>query len=104
MGKEIGMLAGVLAAPFTGGASLLATAGLGAAGGLVGSAIESAIGGGGGSSPTPTPTSTGPVVMPLADDAKVLAARKKAAAAQMSRGGRTSTMLTSDTGSDKLGG
>lgn len=103
MGREIGMLAGVLAAPFTGGASLLATAGLGAAGAALGGAVEKAIGGGG--TPTPTPAqSTGPVVMPLADDAKILAARKKAASAQMSRGGRTSTMLTSDTGGDKLGG
>lgn len=45
----------------------------------------------------------GPVVMPLADDAAVQRARKRSVAQQLSRGGRASTMLTSDAG-DKLGG
>lgn len=43
----------------------------------------------------------GPKVMPLADDSTILQARKKSIAAQMQRGGRTSTMLTND--SDTLG-
>lgn len=43
-----------------------------------------------------------PQVMPLADDDSVLRARKRSLAAQMKRGGRSSTMLSSD--SDKLGG
>lgn len=44
----------------------------------------------------------GPVVMPLADDGAVQRAKRRSIAAQMSRSGRSSTMLTSD--SDKLGG
>lgn len=49
--------------------------------------------------PAPTP---GPVVMPLADDEAVKLARKRSIAAQMKRGGRQSTMLTSS--SETLGG
>lgn len=55
------------------------------------------------STPAATPAATaGPRVMPLADGGAVMAARKKSIAAQMARGGRSSTMLTSD--SDTLGG
>lgn len=54
------------------------------------------------SAPVPVAPEKGPVVMPLADDAAVMRARKRSVAAQLSRGGRTSTMLTSD--SDTLGG
>ncbi len=50
----------------------------------------------------PSAPPPGPVVMPLADDAKVQQAKKRAAADALTRGGRTSTMLT-DT-SDTLGG
>lgn len=49
----------------------------------------------------PAPAPAGPQVMPLPDDAAVLAARKRSLAAQRRRGGRSSTILT--TGSDKLG-
>ncbi len=56
--------------------------------------------GGGKSAPAPTP---GPQVMPLPDDQTILNARKKAIAAQMQRGGRTSTILT-DTSGGTLGG
>jgi hypothetical protein len=52
--------------------------------------------------PTPTPTATGPKIMPLADGDAVRAARKKSIAAQLSRGGRTSTMLSGE--SETLGG
>lgn len=54
------------------------------------------------STTTPTPAATpGPIVMPLADDAKLkLEARRKAAARLT--GGRSSTILTDN--SDKLGG
>jgi hypothetical protein len=43
----------------------------------------------------------GPVVMPLADDEAVKRARRKSIAAQMSRGGRNSTILSDG---DSLGG
>jgi hypothetical protein len=42
--------------------------------------------------PTPAPTP----VMPIADDAKVSAARKRSIAAQRQRQGRPSTILTTD--------
>jgi hypothetical protein len=42
-----------------------------------------------------------PQVMPLADDEAVRLARKRSLAAMMQRGGRSSTMLSSD--SDTLG-
>jgi hypothetical protein len=44
----------------------------------------------------------GPKVMPLADDDAVMRAKRRAIANSMVRGGRTSTMLTTD--SDTLGG
>ena len=46
---------------------------------------------------------TGPTTMPLPDDEKIKAARKRAIAAQMQRGGRSSTILTDGTGGT-LGG
>lgn len=48
--------------------------------------------------PTPAP---GPIVMPIADDEAVKRARKRSIAAQLQRGGRSSTILTDST--DKLG-
>ena len=56
--------------------------------------------GGGKSAPAPTQT---PQVMPLPDDQAILDARKRSIAAQMKRGGRTSTILTDGSGST-LGG
>jgi len=56
--------------------------------------------GGGKSAPAPT---QGPQVMPLPDDQAILDARKRSIAAQMKRGGRTSTILT-DGGGSTLGG
>lgn len=52
--------------------------------------------------PTPAPAASGPKIMPLADGDAVRAARKKSIAAQLGRGGRTSTMLSGD--SETLGG
>ena len=47
----------------------------------------------------PPAPNTGPIIMPLADDQAVAAARKKSIAAQMKRGGRSSTILTDTSGS-----
>lgn len=44
----------------------------------------------------------GPQVMPLADDARLAAVRRRSIAGQLNRSGRSSTMLTAD--SDTLGG
>lgn len=52
--------------------------------------------------PTPAPAASGPKIMPLADGDAVKAARKKSIAAQLGRGGRSSTMLSGD--SETLGG
>ena len=53
----------------------------------------------------PDATAQGPQVMPLPDDQTILNARKKAIAAQMQRGGRTSTILTDGaSGGNTLGG
>lgn len=49
------------------------------------------------------PAAQGPIVMPLADDDAVMRAKKKVVAAQLARGGRSSTIL-SDTSGDTLGG
>lgn len=55
------------------------------------------------SKPAPPPVEEkGPVVMPLADGEAVQRARRRSITTQSQRGGRSSTMLTSD--SDKLGG
>ena len=43
----------------------------------------------------------GPAIMPLADDEKIKAAKRKKIAQQVQRGGRNSTILTND--SDSLG-
>lgn len=88
MAKKILKVAGIVAAPFTGGASLALT---GAAGMLGGKKKKAA-----------TPASTPTPVMPLADDEAVKRARRASIARQMSRGGRSSTILSS--GSDALGG
>ena len=55
----------------------------------------------GGKKKAPEPEK-GPVVMPIADDEEVRRAKKRSIIEQMSRGGRSSTMLSSD--SDSLGG
>lgn len=69
-----------------------------AIGGLIGSQLF-----GGGKKESAEPAETdGPVVMPLADDDKIAAAKKKAIAARLQRGGRQSTILSND--SDTLGG
>lgn len=57
--------------------------------GLVGSKLV-------GGKAAPTASVTGTPIMPTPDDAAVKAARRKQAAAAIKRGGRTSTMLTSD--------
>lgn len=49
----------------------------------------------------PAATAQAPKVMPLADDQAVADAKRRSMMAQMQRGGRTSTMLSSD--SDTLG-
>lgn len=51
--------------------------------------------------PAPEPTPAPAPVMPIADDAKVAAARKRAIAAMQQRQGRASTILTNN--SDTLG-
>ena len=50
--------------------------------------------------PTPAPE-PGPQIMPLADDEAILRARRRSVAMQRARGGRSSTILSSD--SDTLG-
>lgn len=55
------------------------------------------------STPAPTPAAATPAVMPLPDDDKIAQARKRSIAAQLSRGGRDSTMLTPAPGTT-LGG
>lgn len=73
-----------------------------AVGGIASAAASSLIGGKK-SAPAPTPTAgQGPIVMPLADDANRLRARKRSIATQAQRSGRTSTILSGE--SDKLGG
>jgi hypothetical protein len=68
-----------------------------AIGGLIGSSLMSK------SKKADTPAEPdGPIVMPLADDDKIKAAKRRAIATQMQRGGRSSTLLTGD--SDTLGG
>lgn len=47
---------------------------------------------------------TAPTVMPLPDDANAVAARRRSLADQMARMGRASTILTQDSGTQKLGG
>lgn len=89
--KAIGKIGGVLAAPFTGGASLALT------GGLLGSKLL------GGKKSKSSTAATGPVVMPLADDTAVAAKRKRDIATQLQRGGRSSTIL-SDSSDNSLGG
>lgn len=55
-------------------------------------------------SKAPAPTVQPPAVMPTPDDAAVLAAKKRQAAAIMQRSGRASTMLSDySDGSNKLG-
>ena len=56
----------------------------------------------GGGKKTPAPVPAPELVMPIADDEAVKRARKRSIAAQLQRGGRESTILT--TGSDSLGG
>jgi hypothetical protein len=75
--------------------------GLDAIGGFVGKAIGSIIGGGKKATPTATVTTGDPPIMPTADDAAVKRARRRSITEQLARGGRSSTMLTSD--GDKLG-
>ena len=50
------------------------------------------------------PSIPAPVVMPTANDADVLAARKQAMAQQAALSGRASTILSQQNQSDKLGG
>lgn len=90
MAKTILKGVGILAAPFTGGASLALTAGASLLGGKKKAAA------------TPAPTA-GPLVMPLADDEKIKAAKRRSVAAQLQRGGRSSTIL-SGSPSETLGG
>jgi hypothetical protein len=73
--------------------------------GAVGGATAGLLGGGGGKKKKAAPAPAAPTaapVMPIADDEAVRRARKQSIARQMGRGGRTSTMLTSD--SETLGG
>lgn len=93
MAKKILKVGGLLAAPFTGGASLALTAGLAGAG-LASSLLKKKSG-----SPQAAPAP----VMPIADDEAVKRARRRSVASQMQRGGRTSTMLT-DSDNSTLGG
>jgi hypothetical protein len=72
--------------------------GIGAAGGAIGSMIGSKKAAAPVEAPKP-----GPVVMPLADGEAARAARRRSMAAQLQRGGRSSTMLTGSN-SDRLGG
>lgn len=88
MAKKILKAVGIVAAPFTGGASLALA---GAAGALTSKKKKAA-----------AAPETGPKVMPLADDEAVKRARRLSMLQQMGRGGRTSTMLSDDT--DTLGG
>lgn len=53
---------------------------------------------------TPKPVVPKTPEAPTVDDAAVMAARKRAIAAQAARSGRASTMLTPPGGADKLGG
>jgi hypothetical protein len=55
------------------------------------------------STPKPPPL-TPPAVMPTADDADVLAAKRRALAAQTQRSGRASTILSDNGTTDRLGG
>lgn len=55
------------------------------------------------STPAPAPAAATPATMPTPDDAKIAQARKRSIAAQLSRGGRDSTMLVPAPGST-LGG
>ncbi len=64
-------------------------------------AIGNILGLGGSKAPAAPPP--GPIVMPLADNEAIARAKRKAIAGQVQRGGRTSTILTSEPGS-KLGG
>lgn len=63
------------------------------------------IGGGGGSgSPTvAAPAVTPPVTMPSPNDSNAALAQQKSESDQAARFGRTSTVLTADSGGDKLG-
>ena len=76
------------------GKSLLQTATFG----ILGNAIL----GNGKKAAAPAPAATTARVMPIADDAAVMRARKRSITAQMQRGGRGSTILTGST--ETLGG
>jgi hypothetical protein len=87
MARKILKVAGIVAAPFTGGASLALTAGAS----LLGKKKKSSA----------TPTTPDVPTMPLPDDQAVANAKKEAIIRQRARGGRSSTILT---GGDTLGG
>jgi hypothetical protein len=67
--------------------------------GLIGGSVLKPFGGSKKKAPAPAPETP---VMPMADDEAVRRARRAALARQMSRGGRSSTILSS--GSETLGG
>ncbi len=54
--------------------------------------------------PPPPPPPPPPAPMPTPDDSAIKAAQKKQAALSIGRSGRLSTILSDDSGSDKLGG
>lgn len=76
---------------------------VGLAGGVVGSVIGGKLFGG--KDKVAAAAAPGPIVMPLADDEAVKAARKRSLLSQSQRGGRNSTILTdTSSGSSTLGG
>lgn len=54
--------------------------------------------------PPPPPPPPPPVAMPTPDDPSIKAAQEKRVAAITQRSGRLSTILSDDSGGDKLGG
>lgn len=79
--------------------TILKTVAFGAAGHLIGSALNK----------NKTPAATAPVaatpaVMPTPDDEAIRLARKRSITQQLSRGGRQSTLLTQAPAGQKLGG
>lgn len=54
-------------------------------------------GGGKKKAPAPTPAPDAPAVMPVADDSRILQARKRSIIRQRARRGRESTILTGET-------
>lgn len=69
---------------------------------LGGVSAVAGLAGGGKDTPAPPPIAP-PTPMPIADDAKVKAARRRSTVEQMQRQGRESTILTQGT-EEKLGG